>query len=84
MKEIQRFTTQINGVKEIGFIDEEKNFVTISDMTSHLAINVFQTLLEIERGEKKAEETNIELEISALNSLSNAVKAVANYAKSFQ
>ena len=27
MKEVQRFSTKINGVKEIGFLDEDSNFV---------------------------------------------------------
>lgn len=84
MKEVQRFSTKINGVKEIGFLDEDRNFVTISDLVSHISINVFETLREIENGEKKAEETNIDLEISALNSLSNALNAISNYSKRFQ
>lgn len=84
MKEVQRFSTKINGVKEIGFLDEDRNFVTISDLVSHISINVFETLREIENGEKKAEETNIDLEISALNSLSNALNAISNYSKKFQ
>lgn len=84
MIEVQRFSTKINGVKEIGFLDEDRNFVTISDLVSHISINVFETLREIENGEKKAEETNIDLEISALNSLSNALNAISNYSKRFQ
>lgn len=84
MKEVQRFTTSVNGTKEIGFLDTERNFVTVGDMVSHLAINVFQTLGQIKTGEKKAEETNIEIEISALNSLSNAANAVAAYSKMHQ
>lgn len=82
MSEIERFVVTGKGTKEIGFFDEDKNFVKIDDMVGHLAINVFQSLYEIENGEKKAEETNIEMEISALNSLSNAVNALANYKKS--
>lgn len=84
MKKVQRFSTKINGVKEIGFLDEDRNFVTISDLVNHISINVFETLREIENGEKKAEETNIDLEISALNSLSNALNAISNYSKKFQ
>lgn len=84
MKEVQRFSIQRNGIKEIGFIDDENNFLTIADMASHLAMNVFRNMVDIESGEKCAEETNIELEISALNSLSNTVSAISSYAKRYQ
>lgn len=83
MSEIQRFVTKIDGIKEIGFLDSDRNFVTVGDMVNHLAISVFQTMSEIKSG-KKAEETNIEIEISALNSLSNAATALSNYARMHQ
>lgn len=84
MKEIERIVVVKNGVKEIGFMDENKNFVKADDILNHLSIDVFQSVCEIRSGEKKAEETNIEIEISALNSLANAVNALANYSKTFQ
>ena len=84
MKEIERIAVIKNGTKEIGYMDENKNFVTCNDMLNHLAIDVFQSICEIRSGEKKAEETNIEVEISALNSLANAVNALSNYSKTFR
>ena len=83
-KEIERIAVIKNGTKEIGYMDENKNFVTCDDMLNHLAIDVFQSICEIRSGEKKAEETNIEVEISALNSLANAVNALSNYSKTFR
>ncbi len=81
MAEVERIVVTGKGTKEIGFFDEDKNFVKLDDMVGHLAVNVFQSLCEIESGEKKAEETNISMEISALNSLSNALNALAEYFK---
>lgn len=84
MKEIQRLVVIKDGVKEIGFMDEDKNFIRADDILNHLSIDVFQSICEIRNEEKKAEDTNIELEISALNSLANAVNALANYRKGRQ
>lgn len=84
MDKADRFVISGNGIKEIGFFDEDKNFIKIDDMIGHLAINVFQSLYEIQKGNKKADETNIGIEISALNSLSRAARSLAEYAKIFR
>lgn len=50
----------------------------VEDYIQHLALDVAESYSEIEKGEKKREETNIDLQMQVLDSLSNSLKALSS------
>lgn len=50
----------------------------VEDYIQHLALDVVESYSEIKKGEKKREETNIDLQMQVLGSLSNSLKALSS------
>lgn len=81
MNEIQRFATKQTSSERLGILSDNK-ILSIEYFVDSIGLDIAEELEQIRQGTKKQEETHIELEIEALNSLSNAVNALANYKKS--
>lgn len=78
MEQEQRLLITRGNVKRVGYLDTSNQIVTLEILVDNLGLDVAENLRAIEKGEKKKEETNICLKIKVLNSLSNAVNALAN------
>lgn len=81
MNDIQRFATKETSAERLGVLSENK-ILSIEYFVDSIGLDIAEELEQIRQGTKKQEETHIELEIEVLNSLSNAVNALANYKKS--
>ena len=80
-QKLQRFSTLTTSKERLGVLSDNK-ILSIEFFVDSLGLDIAEEMEEIRQGKKKKEETNIELEIKVLNSLSNAVNALANYRKS--
>lgn len=49
----------------------------IEDYVQHVALDIVESYSKIERGEKKRDETNIDLQIQVLSSLSEAIRSLS-------
>lgn len=81
MNEIQRLATKKTSSERVGVLSENK-ILSIEYFLDSIGLDIAEELEQIRQGTKKQEDTHIELEIEVLNSLSNAVNALANYKKS--
>lgn len=78
MNQEQRLLITRGNIERVGYLDASNQIVTLELLIDNLGLDVAEDLRAIEKGEKKMEETNICLKIKVLNSLSNAVNALAN------
>ena len=81
MSEIHRYLTNRTGKERLGVLNENK-ILSIEYFADSIGLDIVEELEQIRQGKKKKEETHIDLEIKVLNSLSNAINALANYKKS--
>lgn len=78
---LQRLRVTRASQKRTGVLCDNE-ILTLEFFVDDLGLNIAEELEEIRQGKKKREETNIDLDVKVLNSLSNAVNALANYKKS--
>lgn len=78
---LQRLSVTRASQKRTGILCDNE-ILTLEFFVDDLGLNIAEELEEIRQGKKKREETNIDLDVKVLNSLSNAVNALANYRKS--
>lgn len=78
---LQRLSVTRASQKRTGVLCDNE-ILTLEFFVDDLGLNIAEELEEIRQGKKKRKETNIDLDIKVLNSLSNAVNALANYKKS--
>ncbi len=81
MKELQRFSTTQTSEERLGVLSENR-ILSLEYFVDSIGLDIAEEMEAIRQGRKKKEETQIELEIQVLNSLSNAVNALANYKRS--
>lgn len=65
-----------DGGKKIGLLGNNEEIIPVEDFIQHIALDVVESYYEIDKGEKKREETNIDLQMEVLDSLSNALKSL--------
>lgn len=65
-----------DGRKKAGLLTDNSEILYVEDFIQHIALDVVESYSEIDEGEKKREETNIDLQMQVLNSLSNALKSL--------
>lgn len=76
---IKRVKTKFENKRDkIGNVIEGCEPCYVEDYIQHLALDVAESYSEIEKGEKKREETNIDLQMQVLDSLSNSLKALSS------
>lgn len=68
-----------NGRRKFGLEFEDNEVMYIEDFIQCIAIDVVESYSEIDKGEKKREETNIDLQMEVLDSLSNALKSLGTF-----
>ena len=78
----QRLLTERTSQKRIGLLNQNSEIVSLEFFVDDIGLDIVEELEEIRQGKKKIEETDIQLNIKVLNSLSNAVNALANYKNS--
>lgn len=81
MNDLQRFSTIQTSEERLGVLSENR-ILSLEYFVDSIGLDIVEEMEAIRQGRKKKEETQIELEIQVLNSLSNAVNALANYKKS--
>lgn len=81
MNDLQRFSTIQTSEERLGVLSENR-ILSLEYFVDSIGLDIAEEMEAIRQGRKKKEETQIELEIQVLNSLSNAVNALANYKKS--
>lgn len=78
-KSVKRVKAKFENKRDkIGNMIKEDEIYYVEDYIQHLALDVVESYSEIEKGEKKREETNIDLQIQVLDSLSNSLKALSS------
>lgn len=77
-EKFQRLSVVRSSQKRTGILVDNE-ILTLEFFVDDLGLNIVEELEEIRQGKKKKEETNIDLDIKVLNSLSNAVNALAAY-----
>lgn len=76
-KSIKRVKAKFENKRDkIGNMIDEAEVYYVEDYVQHLALDIAESYSEIKKGEKKREETNIDLQMQVLNSLSNSLKAL--------
>ncbi len=74
---IQRMrTTFENGRQKTGLLINGAEIMYVEDFVQNMALNVAESYIVIDKGEKSREETDIDLQMEVLNSLSNALKSL--------
>ncbi len=69
-------TTFENGRQKTGLLINGAEIMYVEDFVQNMALNVVESYIEIDKGEKSREETGIDLQIEVLNSLSNVLKSL--------
>lgn len=69
-------TTFEGGCRKTGLLMNGAEIMYVEDFVQNVALNVAESYIEIDKGEKSREETNIDLQMEILNSLSNALKSL--------
>lgn len=69
-------TTSEKGRKKYGLLADNGEIMYVEDFLLHIALDVVESYYAIDREEKKREETNIDLQMEVLGSLSNALKSL--------
>lgn len=76
-KSIKRVKAKFENKRDkIGNMIDEDEVYYVEDYVQHLALDIAESYSEIKKGEKKREETNIDLQMQVLDSLSNSLKAL--------
>lgn len=69
-------TTFENGCQKTGLLINGAEIMYVEDFVQNMALNVAESYIVIDKGEKSREETDIDLQMEVLNSLSNALKSL--------
>ncbi len=69
-------TTFENGRQKTGLLINGAEIMYVEDFVQNMALNVAESYIVIDKGEKSREETDIDLQMEVLNSLSNALKSL--------
>lgn len=69
-------TTFENGRRKTGLLINGAEIMYVEDFVQNMALNVVESYIEIDKGEKSREEMDIDLQMEVLNSLSNALKSL--------
>lgn len=65
-----------DGRRKFGFEIKDNEVMYIEDCIQCIALDVVESYSEINEGKKKREETNIDLQMEVLGSLSDALKSL--------
>ena len=76
-KEIKRFLlTDKYGNSRIAVKDENDRYLKLEYFIEHIGFDIIEGYADVVNGDKKINETNLELSVKVLTALSSAVKAV--------
>lgn len=76
-KEIERFLlTYKYGNSRIAVKDENGRYLKLEHFIEHIGFDIIEGYADVVNGDKKINETNLELSVKVLTALSSALKAV--------
>lgn len=76
-KEIKRFLlTDKYGNSRIAVKDENDRYLKLEYFIEHIGFDIIEGYADVVNGDKKINETNLELSVKVLTALSSAVKAI--------
>lgn len=76
-KEIKRFLlTDKYGNSRIAVKDESDRYLKLEYFIEHIGFDIIEGYADVVNGDKKINETNLELSVKVLTALSSALKAV--------
>lgn len=71
----ERYTITDKGGKSVIAEKEDSRYISIDEFAQHIAMDIVDDYREIKSGDKRPEETDIELSIKVITAISPVIKA---------